>query len=133
MVARTVMVRCGTAAAGASAGGTVSTLGMVAWCAGMFTGRVTLESRTPSTWRGQELVCLMFVGLSLKTMASLSGHGAVFGQLFMGLLGVFLSRGSTAFETVVWCIGGGHLPEVPGLDLLHCFVTGVVLFPGEGL
>ena len=52
----------------------------------------------------------------------------------MGPLGVFLSRGTTAFETVAWCIGGGlHLPEVPGLDLLHGFVTGTVLFPGEGL
>ena len=52
----------------------------------------------------------------------------------MGPLGVSLLRGTMAFETVAWCVGGGiNLPEVPGLDLLHSFVTGAVLLPGEGL
>ena len=41
---------------------------------------------------------------------------------------------TTVLETAALCISGGfHLPEVPGLDLLHGFVTGTVLFPGEGL
>ena len=44
------------------------------------------------------------------------------------------SRGTTALETAALCIGSGlHLPEVPGLDLLHGFITGMVLFPGKGL
>ena len=39
-----------------------------------------------------------------------------------------------ALETAARCIGGGlHLPEVPGLEMLHSFITGAVLFPGEGL
>ena len=49
------MVRCGATAAVpsvrvASAGRAVSTLGMVAWCAGSFAGCVTLGSQMPFTW-----------------------------------------------------------------------------------
>ena len=107
----------------------VSTLGMVVWCVGTFAGCVTLGSRMPFTWRGQNLVCFMLV-LLLKTAASLPGRGAIFGQLFTGLLGVFLSRCTMVFETVAQCVSSGlHLPEVPGLDLLHDFITGVGLVP----
>ena len=122
------MVRCGAMAVvpavrAASAGRKVSTLGMVVWCVGTFAGCVTPGSRMPFTWRGRNLVCFTLVHL-FKTVDPLPGRGAIFGRLFTGPLGVSLSRGTTAFETAAWCIGGGvHLPEVPSLDLLQSFVT----------
>ena len=113
----------------------VSTLGMVCMVCGYI--RRVCNSGIPDAFylvkpeSGLLYACQTFIencGLSPRVWVPYSGHSSR----------VHLESSSREalqhLKTVAWCISSGlHLPEVPGLDLLHSFITGAVLFPGEGL